>query len=185
MLLPMIWKLYTWNSITWIWVIGIPNIWLTFISFIIRLSLILKTDVDLVFDSRSSSLVISYHFGLQVNVINKSGFPFFLTIDMASWYFWVMSLSPPLKLEGKITILPKLSTISNCLSFTKSTNPLYKSARNYFWLSLMNFKLLPNLQIKMLSVWLYIDLKIIYYLGLWCKHRLNIDEIIYQIYVER
>ena len=51
---------------------------------------------------------IFFHLGLHVIVIKRSGFPNYWTNDIASKYWWRMSLGPPMNDVGKTILFPTL-----------------------------------------------------------------------------
>ena len=76
--------------------------------------------------------IISNHFGLDVNVRNKSRLPAHLQMAIASWKFWDMYQGPPMKLEDStMCFLTNVSVVSPCK--TAFFNPLYSSDRSWGW----------------------------------------------------
>jgi len=57
---------------------------------------------------RSKFRDISGHVGLQVIVMKRSAFPFFLTIAMESWYRFRIARGLPVKVAGSIIALPRV-----------------------------------------------------------------------------
>ena len=61
-----------------------------------------------------------------MNVMNKSGLPYFLTIDILSWYNSNICLGLPVKEEGNITLRPKSLGLESPVEIA-SARPLYRS----------------------------------------------------------
>lgn len=73
----------------------------------------------------STAYLISSHFGLQVKVMTRLGYPYSLQTTNESWKFCSMYLYPPVKLDGNITRLPT-SAAATSPHRTLSTILLYK-----------------------------------------------------------
>ena len=65
-------------------------------------TLAIKSGLSFTYWFGKSSLIILGQFGLQVTVINKSGFPYSLTIAIESWYNCCIYLIDPVKDDGRI-----------------------------------------------------------------------------------
>jgi hypothetical protein len=61
------------------------------------------------------------------------------TLAMASWYSWPMVCSPPWNDDERIIFYP-MSFPRTSPAFNASWRPLYRSQRNCYWLSWINFK---------------------------------------------
>ena len=113
-------------------------------SIIIWSNFILKTLHAI--SGRSSALIflsltnlsISGHWGLQVIVTNKSGYPYLLQTAIASWQLLNMYLIPPVKVEGRIMHIPNVAGSVSPQIIT-SSKPLKISDLITFWFNLTHW----------------------------------------------
>jgi len=88
-----------------------------------------------------SSLVISGHFGLHVNVMKMSGNPTTLDIAIPSKYNWSIYLLLPTKVEGKMTLFPWITFSPWLLVLAESVSCLYLPTLNLDWFFLNQLSL--------------------------------------------
>ena len=87
----------------------------------------------------------TFYLGLHVNVKNKSGLPYFVTIAIASWKFCCIALGEPWNDDGSTTILPGLCGCSSAWPCKWSIRPWYSILRPA-WLHYMYSSLAPSVR---------------------------------------